>query len=129
MRDQRGFTLIEVIVTITVAAILAALIVPFMSTTIIASAKGVGTVADEARLKTVMEDITRDYRDWLRSTPGSPLSAFAAQLTSNPAYSAFITEAQTGIEVDSGNDGDVTILRITISTGDLSLRALFTQVI
>jgi len=127
MHSKHGFTLIEVIVTITLAAVLGALIVPFMSTNMIAGAKVVASVNDEASLKTVMEDITRDYRDWLRNSPGSPLATFASQVTSNPAYSAFITGAQTGVEVDVGNDGDVAILLITISNGDRTLRALFTH--
>jgi len=75
-----------------------------------------------------MEDITRDYRNWLRNSTGSPLSQFAAQVNGTPAYAAVIVGAQTGmISVDAGNDGDVAILQITISDGARTLRALFTN--
>ena len=126
---ESGFTLIEVIVTITFAAVLGALLVQFMGTNITASAKLVSNVDNEARLKAVMEDITRDYRNWLRNNPGSPLSQFAAQVNATPTYAAVIVGTQTGmISVDAGNDGDVVILQITISDGARTLRALFTNV-
>ena len=127
--NHGGFTLIEVIVTITFAAVLGALLVQFMGTNITASAKLVSNVDNEARLKAVMEDITRDYRNWLRNNPGSPLSQFAAQVNATPTYAAVIVGTQTGmISVDAGNDGDVVILQITISDGARTLRALFTNV-
>ena len=126
--NDGGFTLIEVIVTITFAAILGALLIQFMGTKITASAKLVANVDKEAQLKAVMEDITRDYRSWLRNSPGSPLSQFAAQVNATPAYAAVIVGAQTGMfSVDAGNDGDVAILQITISDGARTLRALFTN--
>jgi prepilin-type N-terminal cleavage/methylation domain-containing protein len=126
---ENGFTLIEVIVTIIFAAILGALLVEFMGTKITSSAALVASVDKEAQLKAVMEDITSDYRDWLRTSPGSPLSQFAAQVNATPAYAAVIVGAQTGmISVDAGHDGDVAILQITISDGTRTLRALFTNV-
>jgi type II secretory pathway pseudopilin PulG len=127
--NEGGFTLIEVIVTITFAAILGALLIQFMGTKITDSAKLVANVDNEAQLKAVMEDITRDYRNWLRNSPGNPLSQFAAQVNATPAYAAVIVGAQTGmISVDAGNDGDVAILQITLSDGTRTLRALFTNV-
>jgi type II secretory pathway pseudopilin PulG len=127
--SESGFTLIEVIVTITFAAILGALLIQFMGTKITSSAELVASVDKEAQLKAVMEDITRDYRNWLRTSPGSPLAQFAAQVNATPAYAAVIVGAQTGmISVDAGHDGDVAILQITISDGVRTLRALFTNV-
>lgn len=127
--DEPGFTLIEIIVTITFAAILGALLVQFMGTKITASAETVASVNGEVRLRAVMEDITRDYRNWLSSSPGSPLSQFAAQVNATPEYAAVIVGAQTGmISVDPGHDGDVAILQITISDGVRTLQALFTNV-
>lgn len=60
---QAGFTLIEIIVALTLGAILGAILVPFLSTALTKSGMPVARLNDTLRLQTTMENITADYRN------------------------------------------------------------------
>lgn len=60
LRSQ-GFTLIEIIVTIIIGAILGALIVPFLGKALTASSVPIHRLSSAVELKSVIENITEDY--------------------------------------------------------------------
>ena len=69
-KKENGFTLLEVIITIIVAAILGSMLIPLMGTALKHSADPVNDVKDEFQLNKVMENITADYKNLLNaSTP------------------------------------------------------------
>ena len=57
----KGFTLLEVIVTLVVAAILGTILVAFMNSNLVRSADPVVNVGRAYNLEKVMENITADY--------------------------------------------------------------------
>lgn len=69
-----GFSLLEVIVTIVVASILAALMVQFAGTALIQSADPVERVRDEADVEAITENIVSDYVKEINSDPANALS-------------------------------------------------------
>ncbi len=126
--NQNGFTLLEVIVAITLAGILGAFLVQFMSSNLEQSVQNVADADGELQLKATMEAITRDYRDWLRLNPANPLTDFETRINTDPNYTPVLVGGQTGmISVDAPNDGDVAILQVTISDGTRVLRSLYTK--
>ena len=60
---QAGFTLIEIIVTLTLGALLGAMLVPFLSTALTKSGMVSVRLNDTLALQTTMENITADYRN------------------------------------------------------------------
>ena len=125
---QSGFTIIEIIVTLIVASILGTTLVQFMGSNLSASAENVSLVQEGLQLHEVMENITRDYRDWIQTSPDDLISVFAAAV--NAAYADSIVAAETGIiDVDPvpANDDDIEILRVTIADGSQTMMALFTR--
>lgn len=125
-RNERGFTFIEIIVTLIIAAILGVMLIQFMGSSVSGSAENVQRIKDGFVLNQKMEEITRDYRDWLKTSPDDLISVFETAVKTN--YADIIVSADTGIiEVDPGNDGDVEILQVTITDGTQTLMALFTK--
>ena len=61
--NQAGFTLIEIIVTLTMGAFLGAMLVPFLSTALTKSGMPAVRLNETLALQTIMENITADYRN------------------------------------------------------------------
>ena len=70
--DQRGFTLVEIIVTLVAAGILSLFYFHFMGTAMSQSSKSVELVAGEANAEAVMERIIADYVEFTNHFPQSP---------------------------------------------------------
>ena len=123
-RNERGFTFIEIIVTLIIAAILGVMLIQFMGSSVSGSAENVQRIKDGFVLNQKMEEITRDYRDWLKTSPDDSITVFKAAVEND--YSTFIVSSETKI-IDPWNDGDVEILQVTITDGTQTLMALFTK--
>ena len=134
--DRKGFTLIEVLITLVVAALLGTILVEFMGTSLKRSAEPVIMVQEEFSFSEVMEKMTADYKRLL-ITDNSPLENFKSciengnveenvpyygQYSIQTAYIAF----QEGNEV-ADTSGDNRILKVVITSGDQSLTALFSK--
>jgi len=68
---QKGFTLLEIIITLTISAVLGAMIVQYLGTNIAQSPVPVNRLQTAASLEQVMENITVDYKvgsPWQAST-------------------------------------------------------------
>jgi len=62
MAGNKGFTLIEVIVIITLGALIAAMMVPFVGTSMIRSSEPVNLITQGFEVNEVIENILADYR-------------------------------------------------------------------
>jgi prepilin-type N-terminal cleavage/methylation domain-containing protein len=73
-RNSKGFTLVEIIVTILAAGILGAMFVNFMGTALTSSWNAVEIARDEAGTEALMEQIIADYVTDINSDPATALS-------------------------------------------------------
>jgi len=72
---SKGFTLVEIIVTIVAAGILGAIFVHLMGTALTASWNAVEIVRDESNAEGLMERIIADYVAYINNDSGDPDSA------------------------------------------------------
>ncbi|MBA4395899.1 MAG: hypothetical protein C0394_00695 [Syntrophus sp. (in: bacteria)] len=149
IKDSRGFTLIEVIISLIVASILGVMLVSFMGSAVMQSGNPVLLAQNGAFLNQIMENMTSDYK-YILSTDGSPMATFmthvGAEGTSQNRYSVpdgsrpytivdnhGITFAASGSPVTETPDSSIPpkILKVTIrypaGAGGMTLTALFTN--
>lgn len=130
----KGFTLLEVIVTLTVAAILGTILVMFMGKSVLSSVFPVTRVQQEYTLNQTMENINSDYRKLLLEA-ADPLGTLQSRI--NTAYygttfsvddNDFITFTTSGTSRNEvSSPGDRRILKVSLSSGDHTLTTLFTK--
>jgi prepilin-type N-terminal cleavage/methylation domain-containing protein len=101
--DSKGFTLVEIIVTIVAAGILGAIFVNFMGTALDASWNAIEIVRDEAGGEGVIEQIIADYVAAINSDPPDILTGALKTIRDNidaKKYGDNVT--WTYIEFDAG---------------------------
>lgn len=143
-RDQ-GFTLLEVIISLVVAAILGTMLFTFMQTGVVQSANPVIQAQNGAYLNQIMENMSADYK-YLMSTDATPLNTFSARIGDVNASRTQYSDAQHpytivekhkitfptgspsgGSTVTEQVNANGKILKVTIRYQDLTLTALFTE--
>ena len=82
-KDSKGFTLVEIIVTLVAAGILGAIFIHFMGTALNASWNAVEIVRDEVGGEGVMEEIIADYVEAINSNPAGALQTIIDNITAN----------------------------------------------
>ena len=110
--NETGFTLIEIILTIIVGGILAALVVQFMGTSMVRSTEPVSMVQEAFLLSGIMEKITADY---------------TKLLAEDSSATKFLTFDASGVEETNPCTSDCKILKVTITKGGQTVTALFTR--
>jgi len=130
--DQSGFTLIEIIVTLTVTAILSVMLAQFMGTSLSRSAEPIVSMQEGMALQSVFESMNADYKQLLL-TDNTPLDTFKTRVETAGHYGTYaLTDSQyvrfdgNQVEVPC-NTPDCRILKVTISMGDHSLTSLFAR--
>ncbi|MBN2515910.1 MAG: type II secretion system protein [Deltaproteobacteria bacterium] len=141
---QAGFTLIEMIVTIIVAAILGSMFLQIMGTNLTGSVEPLLRVQDQFVVKEVMERITADY-DVLRYGNPTPLGTLKGRIGNAGTevvggdYGSYTVEYNDYIifndgdgdgdyeEFHDGGSGGYAILKVTVSSSDERLTSLFTK--
>jgi len=124
--NDRGFTLLEIIITLVVAAILGTMLTQYMNTSLKRSAEPITLIQKTFSLNRIMEEMTADYHKLLE-TDSSPLTTLDTNILSNK-YGQYA--AQTGfITFSGGNEtaGGDRILKATITANNQSITVLFTK--
>lgn len=140
MRNQKGFTLLEFIVTLVLVAVVGAMVVSFMGTPVTQSGRSVTWMKDEFELSGVMERMLADYREQLNAGT-LDLAAFVADRDTaaeiNALYGSNIDDVQvaaTDFQPDPAPSADYTeggadstIQKVTLGKGDQALVTIFTE--
>lgn len=125
-RNSNGFTLIEVIIAIIIAALLGAMIIQYTGTNLTATVKSLVATHNNTDAVSVMEQITRDYRNWLEDSPDETILDFETNIINSDDYSGIQTDIIAPGELRD-DDPDDSILRVTVTRGDRELVSLFTK--
>ena len=143
-RYQKGFTLVEIIITIVVAAILGAMFLQVMETNLTGSVGPLIRVQDTFTLNEVMEKITADYKK-LTIEDQTPLATLKSRIgnkdeeVTNGKYGSYTVKYNDYIlfndddgdgiydEVHDDGSGGNKILKVAVSIGDERLTSLFTK--
>lgn len=133
MKLNKGFTLIEVIVILTMMAIAAALFASYMGKSFTQSPASAGLVNKQYQIIQQMEIITSIYRQALQTGGGT------VDLCTNPATSfkkvnvdgqAFVDAANTSCRtLTDTTSAYITgnVLLVTLTDGQQTLQSIFTQ--
>ena len=128
-----GFTLVEIIVTLTVSAILAVMLMQFIGTSMSRSAQPTISLQESAALQSVFENMNADYKQLLL-TDSAPLTTFQNRVDGG-FYGSNVSMTSSYIIFDENqreapcdpNNTDCRLLKVTVSKGDQSLTALFVR--
>lgn len=125
MTSQRGFTLLEIIATLILVGISAAILFPIMGTNLIRSAQPVNRLNDHQLLIQEMDKWTGIYRDDIHND-SLDISAFKTAVETSPylGSTVYINSFNGGAYTTQGTN---TILRVTLINNDQTLVALFAE--
>ena len=132
---QAGFTLIEVIVSITVGAIVGVILLTYMGTQLTHSGDPVNITRAEGAAEMWMERIISDYVQEMNTpvTYSTALATIHDRVYTNPPYNmpagvaltrTYVTYDGAGNEVAAG--GASTNLKVTVQAGGYSLTSILT---
>jgi prepilin-type N-terminal cleavage/methylation domain-containing protein len=142
--NQGGFTLLEVIVTIVIAAIMGVFFAQFVGTNVIHSADPVYRLQNFSSATHIMEQMTADYKK-LAATQSNFLAVFKDYVEYGntqtktegyegyPYYGAYqkvyndYIKFVSGVEQQETTAANQRVLKVTIRRGDQTVTALFTQ--
>lgn len=140
MATRHGFTILEIIITLLIGAVLAAMMLPFMGTALVQSGRAVADVENNYEIVRTVEAMTAAYREQLQQQ-SLDLATFASGLSSYEADG--VTLSGTWLDYRSGgtlsdSDGDgaydpqtsvsaTNYLLVTATKGDQSVEILFAE--
>jgi prepilin-type N-terminal cleavage/methylation domain-containing protein len=137
LNNKQGFTLLEVIVTFIVAAILGTIFLQLMGTSMQQSYEPVYMVQDGFSVNEIIEKMNAQYRKRLLTSTSNPLADFktdveGGNLISNDPYFGDYTYQTKYITFSGGNEivdasPNPRILKVTITHGGQRVTAIFTK--
>ncbi len=137
LNNKQGFTLLEVIITFIVAAILGTIFLQVMGTSMQQSYEPVIMVQNGFSVNEIMEKMNAHYRNRLLTSTSNPLADFKSDVENgnviaNTPYFGDYTYQTQYIKFSGGNEvadasADPRILKITITHGGQRLSAIFTK--
>ena len=103
--EQRGFTLIELIVTFALTAIMAAMYIQIMGVSLIGNVNQINRLNNSMSLYQVMEAMIADYTN-VMVTSATPLATFSSRVQSNAGnYGTYTVVTNSYVTYDaSGNE-------------------------
>ncbi|PKN07818.1 MAG: hypothetical protein CVU73_10415 [Deltaproteobacteria bacterium HGW-Deltaproteobacteria-8] len=116
-RHQRGFTLVEVIVIITVLGLLGALVVNLMGTQLLRSSNPATIASNAGDAETAMEAVVANFTNKVNSNITTALDALKAEYASNSTVSIVDTPSWNGVRA----------LIVTTTVGNTSYTTVLTQ--
>ncbi len=126
--DSNGFTLLEVIVSIVIAAILGTIVIQYMGSGLSSSSISLNNIKDDYKLEQVIEEFTREYRYWLESAPDQTINNFkATYIDGEPSVLTGVGKTEI-FQLTGGDDAaGVQVLRVAVSDGKQTIYTLFTK--
>jgi prepilin-type N-terminal cleavage/methylation domain-containing protein len=139
IRSNRGFTLIEIIVSLIIVAILGSMLMSFGQKAMTGSANLVNLTRNTYNLETVMENINSDYFAMLNSetsilddlttrlnTPNYYLTGYNYTVDEIYRFNSFVDGGSNTLVTGSQNsNGEIMRLTIRDSSSGMTLTALF----
>ena len=136
--SSKGFTLVEIIVTLVAAGILGAIFIQYMGTALDASWNAVEIVRDESNGERVMEQIIADYVADINSDPDNALGNIVTNYNGQTINGVNITTQYivfnvSGDEVASGSSDNLKVVLQTSGqvspaiTGRYSMTTILTN--
>ncbi len=127
--NKKGFTLVEVIIVIVVAAILGALLVNFMGPNLIGSSTSGVRANDHYELIGIMEKINVDYDNLMNAGDTNSLVTLQSRIAAGnygnyTAVTTFITFNSSNVEQTATSSNT---LKVTISKNYQTATVLFTK--
>ncbi|SDU10333.1 type II secretion system protein [Desulfobacula phenolica] len=123
---QMGFTLVEVIITLLMSAILGTILVQLGGTALTKSGSTVITVMDEVAGQKLMEEVVADYVREINTDPDNALNSTMNNNygTGNQVVKQYVTFTG-GVISPQGTPGNT--LMVTVSSGGHKLTTLFAK--
>lgn len=126
MRFSKGFTLIEVIITIVIMAIVAAAFIAYFGSSFTGSAMQAGQVKRQYELIQKMEEITSDYRN--KMDRGMSNTLWATFSSSCPDYNtSTVTCTCNSTRIIGTYETAREHVQVTCTDGNQNVFAIFTQ--
>jgi len=130
LSDQKGFTLIEIIVTLILISITAVVMFPVLRTNLTKSVVPITRLDSQYRLVQAMDRLTARYRDEIQNDALDIADFKNTYVDVSPFVDAGNT-GFVGIGQITGSNGynpqSPDILRVTLVDGDLTLVSYFTE--
>jgi len=134
---SRGFTLLEIIITIVIIAIMGAMMLPLTATSLRGSAESLVLTENEVRLLQVVERMNAGYRRTFMapSGDGNPLATFSSDVGevgnhTSPTYGTYTLVEKRYIQFDSDHNevtGGTNLLKLTLELDNTRVTCLFGQ--
>ena len=129
--NNRGLTLLEIVITLTVAAILGTIVFMFMSASLTHSTEPITLIQKAYSLDQIVEQITADYKTLLE-TDGDPLGTLDGRIAGNnygqySSSTGFIAFDGNNNEVSPDPSGENRILKVGITANNQTITVLFTK--
>lgn len=139
--NDRGLTILEIIVTIVIAAILGTVLVQVMSTSLTRSSVPITLLQNTYSITQIIEEMTADYEELYENVNEkeydiSTLKTYIenGNVSSNtPYYGPYSLDSIGYIEFDASyneiadSSGDNGVLKVTVTSNNQSLTVLFTK--
>ena len=133
--NDRGLTILEIIVTIVVAAILGTVLVQVMSTSLTRSSVPITLLQNTYSINQIIEEMTADYEElYDEDEKEYDISTLKTYIeTNSPNYGPYTLDEIKYIKFNASNieeddiSGDNNILKVSISSNNQSLTVLFTK--
>ena len=128
MRQSRGFTILEIIITVVLVGILASLFIPAMGTHLLRGTEPANRPADAGQAHADMEAVLRDYVIYLNTstTPQNVLS-YMATLANASVSMTWIDFNASGVQTSCSTAPNCGGLLVTTEQGGLSYSAVLTN--
>ncbi len=126
-KNQTGFTLLEIIVTLILISISAAIMFPVLGTNLVKSAEPVERLSDHHLMVQEMDRWTGTYRDEIRLIGGVDIAAFKTNVDTNANYLDGTTYINSFNGGAYNTQGANTILRVILVNNNQTLVAIFAE--